>query len=259
MDVIRRRVVAFFFLFIASASFPILAQTNSEESVVATFPKNFPPHYFLTPEGEPTGFAIEVITEVAREAKINLKLIPAENWGEANSLIRTGGADLIPNMGITPERAKYVFFTKPYESFSIRIFVDENRKEIHKLDDLVGKRVGTTSTNVANTLLTNINITRYEDASSAVKGLINGELDALILPDVVVKKLAVNLGRANKLKAVGKPLKEIQRAIGVSKDKPELYQKLEVALSNYLSSSEFSDTQLAWQETPKERLSLIHI
>jgi diguanylate cyclase (GGDEF)-like protein/PAS domain S-box-containing protein len=232
------------------------ADELSQDSVKVVFPKYFPPQYSLTPEGEPSGFAIEVISEVARRANLKLEFYPTENWSEAMQLMRNGDADLIPNAGITAEREEFMLFTQPYEQFSIRIFVGENTKDIHNLNDLKNKRVGTTHTNVASKLLTHIEFIKFADAHSAVTALLNQELDALILPDVVVKRIAGSFGKSNSLVAVGDPIKVIHRAVAVSKDKPELFKKVEQAISTYLSSDEFYDTQQAWEETPEGSLSI---
>ena len=256
--------MGFFGKYVATSAIALLmwiatslsADELPQNSVKVVFPKYFPPQYSLTPEGEPSGFAIEVMSEVARRANLKLEFYPTENWPEAIQLIRNGEADLIPNMGITTEREEYVLFTQPYEQFSIRIFVGENTKDINNLNDLKNKRVGTTRFNVANKLVPHIEFINFFDARSAVTALLNNELDAVILPDVVVKKIAGGFGDVNSLVAVGDPLKVIHRAVAVSKAKPELFKKVEKVLSTYLRSDEFYDTQQSWEETPEDSLSI---
>jgi diguanylate cyclase (GGDEF)-like protein/PAS domain S-box-containing protein len=252
----RRYLVASVIAFLACIATSLSAEELPQDSVKVAFPKYFPPQYSLTPEGKPSGFAIEVITEVARRANLKLEFYPTDNWPEAIQLVRNGEADLIPNMGITAEREKYVLFTQPYEQFSIRVFVRGKTEGIHHLDDLNNKRVGTTRFNVANKLVPHIEFIKFLDARSAVTALLNKELDALILPDVVVRKIAGGFGEANSLVAVGDPLKVVHRAVAVSKDKPELFKKIEEAISTYLRSNEFYDTQQSWEETPEESFSI---
>lgn len=232
------------------------AYETASAEIIAVFPKNFPPQFHLSPEGKPFGFAIEVMDEVAHRAGLKIKYKPVENWLDVFELIRKGEADIVPNMGITPERAELMLFSSPYERFSIRIFVRKNNRDISDLADLAGKRVSTTVTNVANQLADGIKFISYPDASKSVTALLEGNVDAIILPDIVVHRLASRSYQGDQLKAVGEPLKVIQRAIAVVKDKPELLSSIESVMDDYLSSDEFKDTKESWIKEPKPALTL---
>lgn len=231
---------------------------GAKQQVIAVFPKHFPPQYQMTPEGEPSGFAIEVMKEIERRADLEVKYQPLDKWPQALELIKKNKAHIIPNQGITPERAKHVFYTRPYESFSIVIFVHHNETNINGLKDLAGKRIATTETNVANKVAkrNNLPVIHFENTSLTMQALANKEVDAVILPDIVGYKAASHLSVAEKIREVGEPLMVIERAMAVNKDYPELFEKINHAMNEYLLSQEFADTQESWDRVPKQEISL---
>jgi len=56
--------------------------------VVAVVPANFPPHYSLDEEGNTRGFAIDVLNEVAKIAKLNVSYLVKDTWKEVDKALR---------------------------------------------------------------------------------------------------------------------------------------------------------------------------
>ena len=107
-----------------------LAQNNAgtaanpaPRNVVAVVPRSWPPQYSVDDSGQPTGFAIDVMNEIAARAGLTVTYVIADNFSVAVDILQRGDADLIPNSGILAERMDIFAFTAPVETFVISLFV----------------------------------------------------------------------------------------------------------------------------------------
>ena len=99
--------------------------------VTVGVPKSFPPYYLLDEAGNPSGFAVAVMNEVAKRAGFKVTYRVAENGGANFKAIRAGDIDIIPSLGINDYRKQYVAFTQPVDTFRVVLFVrDDTRRPI---------------------------------------------------------------------------------------------------------------------------------
>ena len=93
-------------------------------------------------------FSQDKMTELKNEAEL-VKDAPRE----AMQALKNGSADLMPSMGITPSREKFLYFTPPVETFAISFFVRDDTQDIRGAQDLAGQRVAVVEPNIAVRLL----------------------------------------------------------------------------------------------------------
>lgn len=61
-------------------------------------PANFPPQYYVDDEtGEPYGFAIDVMDEIAVKSGLKIRYVVFDTWPEVNEAIKMGQIDVMPN------------------------------------------------------------------------------------------------------------------------------------------------------------------
>jgi diguanylate cyclase (GGDEF)-like protein len=72
----------------------------------------FPPYVDKGSNGVPVGFAVEILTQAAQKAKIDLRWV--EIHGSANKAFAEGKADMYPLMTITPERQSEFHMSPPW-------------------------------------------------------------------------------------------------------------------------------------------------
>lgn len=65
---------------------------------------------------------IEVLNEIDHSAGQVTRYVVKKNWAEVFKTIESSEARLIPNLGITEERKKKYFFSKPYTKTEITVF-----------------------------------------------------------------------------------------------------------------------------------------
>lgn len=228
------------------------AQESSPQvglDVTAAIPQSWPPQYSLDNEGQPTGFAIDVMNAVAKRADIRIHYVVKPDIRLAFEAAVSGEVDVLPNTGITPDRQLDFDFTAPIETFPVSIFVREGTPNIFGQADLAGRKVAVIKGNVAARLLKpnkKINLEIYTDARSALFDLIAGRIDAFVYPEPVLLALAREAGVGARIKIVGKPLKEIKRAIAVRKGETELFKRLSRAVTAFVDTPEYRQIYVKW-------------
>jgi len=237
----------------------ILFKHESNPHIYAAIPHSFPPFYYTDKEGLPYGFAIEVMNEIDHHAGFLTKYIIKSNWGEVFESIESGEASIIPNLGITEERKKHYFFTKPYVSINVSIIVANNNAQLNNTKVLTNKRVGVVKDNVGRKVASKLklnNIIVFETIDQALQALLTNTIDAIIYPKEIVMRDTRKLGISDKIIAVGKSLKVIQRSIAVSKKHPDVFKAFNRALEEYMGTQDYEDTYTSWMEQRPSGLSI---
>jgi PAS domain S-box-containing protein len=228
------------------------AAENGTE-VVAAIPRHFPPQYLLDATGQPTGFAIDVMNEVAKLAGLRVRYQVENAWPETIKALKDGQADLIPNLGISEERKVAFAFTAPVETFPIAIFVRHANQDIQNLDSLKGRKTASVAGNTAVELLRqhpDIPLSVFLGVEQALFALLSGDVDAIVYPVPWLNKLAAEAGVDNRIKVVGKPLLEVKRAIAVSKDNRPLLDSLNRAVEAFRDTPDYEAIYKRWYGKP---------
>ncbi len=144
---------------------------------------DLPPFGLLNDKQEPDGYDIEVAKLLAKYmgVKVNLVQVTASN---RIPFLVTNKVDLIvATFGITPERAKQVMFSIPYSAIENTVYGPKG-KDIAKIEDLKGLRIGVPRATVQDVILTgalgtNARMMRFDDTPSTYQALLTGQVDAM--------------------------------------------------------------------------------
>lgn len=256
LQVYRWACVALLALLVLARLDCVLPETSRSASTVvqAGVLSNWPPQYKLDRHGQPTGFAVDFMEQVAGVAGLRMEYIVMDSWGQLFDALRSGKIDLIPNLGITEERKQWFAFSAPVETFPIAIFIRQTTFDILGPQDLAGRAVGTVQYNVGTRLMqqrSDIELTVFQTLKEAFFELLAGHMDALIYPQPVMMKFALDAGLEKTIKCVGEPLLEVKRAISVHKDNRVLLDRLESAVSVFVSSDAYQRTYAKWYGEPE--------
>ena len=232
--------------------YPVAAEqpgVDNSKDIIAVVPKDFAPNYLLDNNGDPTGFAIDVMNALARKIGVNVRYVVKDSWKEVNTAILNGEADVIPILGITRERDRYGNFTAPVETFNIVIFVREGDTSINDASQLSGRKVGAVETNVGVGILRslgNVDTEVFADLPSAFYALLSGQINALVYPDKVLWRFAQEVGNEDRIKVVGAPLMEIKRAIFVRLGRTDLLIAFNQVLEEFVRSEKYQTIFNKW-------------
>ena len=252
--------VSFLFLFLlvlfASQflSSSVLAQDHFGVIVVGV-PANFPPQYYVDEEtGEPYGFAIDVMDEIAARSGLKIRYVVFDTWADVNEAIKTGQIDVQPNAGIIEERREFMDFTDPIETFHISIFVRSATADIQNVDDLTGRKVAVVESNKGLFIMEGrggSDLIIYDSVEEALFSLVSGNVDALVYPEPTILQIAYFGDLDHHIKVVGEPLLEVKRAIGVRKGQTELFNVLDKEVQAFVATPEYGDIYTKWYGAPE--------
>ena len=153
---------------------------QSPRGIIAAVPRSWPPQYSIDANGNPTGFAIDVMEEIAARAGVRVKYRVFDAFPLIAPVMERGEAHIVPNSGITADRAAKYLFTDPVETFIVSIFVRRDTTDIKELKDLVGRRVAVVEQNIGEKLLrprTDIHSVVHRDAVTALFDVLSGHED----------------------------------------------------------------------------------
>ncbi|WP_054023213.1 transporter substrate-binding domain-containing protein [Bacillus sp. FJAT-28004] len=210
----------------------------------------FPQVCFIDENGKLTGFDVELVREIdKRLADYEFDIQTLEFTNLLLSL-ETKKIDMIAHeMEQNPERVqKYLFNKEPYAHWRNKIIVDKDNESVQTLADLKGKKVLTTATSAAATILENYNkengnalelVYQNGGANDNVTQVTSGRVDAFLAADFTLSLVDPK----KELKAVGPALSEADILFMFRKDDPE-QQKLSDAVDEVIKELK-SDGTLA--------------
>jgi polar amino acid transport system substrate-binding protein len=158
----------------------------------------YEPFEFEGPDGQQTGYDIDLLRDIAGDAGLELEVKDLPFDGILGSLT-AGDCDVVASaLTITEERAKQVDFSAPYFDADQSLLVNAADKDTYKtLADLKGQRIavqsGTTGETYANAHKPEgATIVSFEDADGEFGAITSGDVAA------VLQDLPVNSERAKK-------------------------------------------------------------
>ena len=237
-------------VFVNSFSSAVYAQDNKKipEEIVAVHPVHFPPYYVTDEYGKPSGFAIDVMNQVAKRARLKVRYISLD-WQQALTFLREGKADIIPNLGISEERKKFAKFTTTTDVFRISVFVRADNRSLKTIGDLSDRIIGVRKSNIGQRVTAGFKkaqIRIYETFSDMFSALMEKRIDGFIYPESVTWNNLKERNLQDNVRILDKPLKKVQRAIAVRKELTGLHDVLDDALKDFMKTEEFSVIRDKW-------------
>lgn len=133
--------------------------------------------------GNNIGYDVDVAKLIGEELGVKVEFVPNAVSARIPNLL-TGKVDLqMAVMGMYPDRAKAVQFSKPYAGLKI-ILLSSAKNKITRIEDAKDLRIGVprgaAQDKSITTLLGDVpNIRRFDDDSSNMQALVSGQVDAI--------------------------------------------------------------------------------
>jgi len=141
--------------------------------------------------GQPTGFDIELVEEVAKKLKVDLDVIDVSfDDITSGTSLNTDVCDVaISAMTITGERARVIDFSSPYFDAK-QALVTPRGSGLDQLEELADTRVGVQAETTGETFLSDYapettKVVPYDDAALLEAAIVSGEVDAAIYDNTV--------------------------------------------------------------------------
>lgn len=195
-----------------------------------------PPFEFIDTSGAYQGISAGFIEEAAR--RLGIKVIPQKDikWKDSLEKTKTGDIDVIPKITPTPERKKFLVFTKPYVNFPTVIVARKDiGKSISSLNDLIGLKVGVVKGLVVEQRLKSdhprLTLVQSPDVETGLRELSTGSFDVFVEQLGTVAYNIDKIGLTN-LKIVSDTPYTNDLAFGVRLDWPLMASALDKALAS---------------------------
>lgn len=211
----------------------------------------YPPFETVNTEtGQPEGFDIDLITEVARRNGWTTEFIITPFDGMIPGLQGEKYDVAISSITITPERAAVVNFSKPYYTAGQVVAVLLDNNSITGIADLPGKRVGVqlgTTGELMAQRTEGLQVFSYDNIGAAFIDMANGNLDAVLNDYPTTQAYIRSHGSA---KTVGDILSREQYGIAIRKGNDSLLAQINTALDAIRADSTYIKMHLKWFDTP---------
>ncbi len=224
---------------------------NAQTLRVATNP-TFPPFEFANSQThEITGFEIELIRAMAKEAGHDVELVKM-GFDAILPAVLTGTVDVgASGFSVTEKRKKRVAFLTPFYKSGLSILINKKSENaIHSIEDLKGKKIavqiGTVSASVAKDV-PDAKVTHFNQIGQAILDLTIGGADAVINDKPVTDYiLAQQPQLAEETVTLPDLLSADDMAMIVSKRNPELLKELNQALETLKANGTYDELHQKW-------------
>ncbi|MCM2272473.1 MAG: basic amino acid ABC transporter substrate-binding protein [candidate division Zixibacteria bacterium] len=210
----------------------------------------YPPFETVDTEtGEPVGFDIDLITEIAKLNGWKPEFIITPFDGMIPGLQGEKYDVAISSITITPERSAVVDFSTPYYTAGQIVAVPLNDTSISGIADLAGKRVGVqlgTTGEMMAQKTEGLEVFSYDNIGAAFIDMSNGNLDA-VLNDFPTTQAYIRSHAS--ARTVGEILSKEQYGIALRKGSEELRAKINQALESLKASGRYREIHLKWFDT----------
>ncbi len=218
---------------------------------------NYPPYEYLDQDGLPTGYNVELSQAVARVMgmEINIQL---GSWGVMRQALDQGDVDILMGMAHTEERLAEVDFSIPHAKVHQSIWIRDNNKNIHNVDDLVGREVIVMKGSVMHDFMLDNEIAAdlfmVQTLADALKLLASGQHDCALvakLPgEYLLNDPALNIILSdpilNNIHPIARPLVAQDYGFAVKKGNLEQLERFNEGLSLLKTSGEYRQIRERW-------------
>ncbi len=209
---------------------------------------SYPPVEFFNEDGQYQGITADFMHIIEQRIGIKLQVIRMENWNRVISAAEARQIDVLGAVDSTPERQRFMNFSRPYINLPAVIIV---RKEVSggvALDDLVGKTVvvikNYKTTDYLRERLPQLNTIEVPDAVSGLRLVSFGVADAIVVNNAVSIYYIEKEGLTN-LRAAGESGFEWKLHFAARNDHPELVSILQKGLDS-ISEEEKREIYRRW-------------
>ncbi|WP_332628418.1 transporter substrate-binding domain-containing protein [Halalkalibacter flavus] len=236
-------------MFILLALQGTIVQAEEETIFVVGYDPNFPPLHF-SQDGEPVGFAVDLMEEVALRIGAEITYVPVPQK-EAIVKLQDQQIDILLSAYFSEKHANIMDFSDSILGTSIGLVVREEDKDIEGLAQLPNAVIALQSDTLEYEFLRNIRNVQYHVASNQVTALellFNGRANAFVGNVTTAQYVLEETGREDDYKIVGSYLLPIDYTMAVQKENYPLLSQLNSAIREMKSDGTYSTLYEKWFE-----------
>ncbi len=210
------------------------------------------PPFSYEERGQHRGMAADLMVMISERTGIEFRPLLGQRWPEVIEEARSGKVLLVAQVTVTPEREKFLAFSKPVLELPYAIFTGIDGPIVDSLEDLRGKRIGVPREFTIHQQLRehypDLRLVPFDDATEGMARLAIGEYDALVT-NVGAASYAASAKGVSNLRLRTILPDHYAFAIGVSRTAPELLSIVDKALDD-ISPAQLQELKAHWIEVP---------
>lgn len=111
--------------------------------------------YETIEEGVHQGLVSDYMRLLSNKLGLNITLMPSDSWSQTLSMVRSGLCDIVPGSMATPQRSRYLSFSRPYLHMPAVIAIHDNAVYGETAAELADKRLAVRSDSAFYDILSN--------------------------------------------------------------------------------------------------------
>jgi two-component system sensor histidine kinase EvgS len=209
----------------------------------------WPPIEFTDESGEPSGMAGDYLKLIEQRLGVTFERVKNLSWQEAYARLKRWEIDMTTSVAVTPERAEFWAFTRPYMKIPIVIVASVDVAYIADMQELAGKKVAVVDGYAACDWLPRdfpaIKLVKVKTVQEGLETLLRGKVFAYVENMLVVGYYLTKLRMTTTIKIVGNTPYVNAQSMAVRKDWGPLAGILDKALES-ISETERNDIYRRW-------------
>ncbi|MHC4165532.1 MAG: transporter substrate-binding domain-containing protein [Planctomycetota bacterium] len=215
----------------------------------------WPPFEFFGTAGVYEGIASDYVSHLNKQLNINMTPVLNLSWSQVMDKARAGKIDVLPCVVETPERSKFLFFTRPYLSFPTVILTRQDAPFVNGVQDFASGKVAVVKGYYIQEIMERDYPDRRlylaNDIEEALLAVSKGKIDAYVGNLASTTYVTQKLGLTNLKVATTMPYM-FELGFAVRKDWPELVGILNKSMHS-ISDSERTRIHNHWINVRFER------
>jgi len=209
---------------------------------------DWPPIGFINEKGVYSGIAADYMQAIEELLGVHIEPSMLKSWKTTVDRAKSGELDMLGSIVPTPQREKYLTFTKPYLSYPLGIITQENISFIADVQELSGHPVAVNSGSATHDILSNyypdLNLQPVKNTKTGLMAVSQGKAFAFI-SDMLTSSNVMSQEGLTGLKISGELPYRYDISIGIRKDQPLLASIIQKAL-NAIPEEQHNAIQHKW-------------
>jgi two-component system sensor histidine kinase EvgS len=207
---------------------------------------DYPPFGFVDQAGMAKGMSVDYWMTLANKLNLSIQFQPMEFARQLESL-KSGQVDSLAGIFPLKEREVYFDFSEPFTEINTYIYVRMGHEKVQGFQDLKGLRVGAVKGDSGEDLARAAGLSPrgFSSYPATVAALGKGEVDAIVMDELVASFEISNQKLQEKIRRVGKPVAHGKMTLPVKKDNKMLLGILNKGIAA-ISRQEYETIARRW-------------
>ncbi len=210
----------------------------------------YPPISYRDGEGRMRGLAVDVLQRIGRRTGLEFELVAGGTLERMVERATRGEADLIGGLTLSPERERWLTFSRSFASSARVLVTNDNEQAPSSLEQLAGQRLAVTRSGYPNAYLRQhhpaIQLVEADGPVDAVWRVASGRADAALVPLIGARALTERMYPTRLKISASLPLEPAYFAFASPRGALELQAILNKALLS-LSPQEMDALARRWR------------